>query len=443
MRGRAAAIIFLVVAAAWPAQPAGAQVGLERVLSQLAPVFGEPSVYDQREGKEEIFVIARRYGVSASAVHNANVGDLLAGGETLLIPTEHIAPLPWAEGIVVNLTERNLYLYQHGLPVRCFPVAIGKRGWETPTGEYTIINKAVNPTWFPPAWAVEEEPVPAGADNPLGDRWMGLSIRGYGIHATNKPASIGRYVSHGCIRMYPEQVHELFDLVGVGTPVQIIYARIVFGFRPEEGVVYMAHYPDSYRFGEVRPEHVRRQLAEYGLDQVLDMEAVERALERPRGAPTAVIGSRTRVVVNGRPVEFALGPTRRGEDWLAPAAPLVTALGATMEVGQGAGYFLIRRSMWRVFLSPGDAAALVNGRLVPLGAAPQVAAGYPMVPVRGLAEALGATVEWDEEADTIVVEDREPWRAAGERIGLRGGGPAGRSGGGREREREREDLPQH
>jgi L,D-transpeptidase ErfK/SrfK len=239
MRGRAAsAIIFLLVAAAWPAAPARAQAGLERALSRLAPVFGEPSVYDQREGKEEIFVIARRYGVSASAVHNANVGDLLTGGETLLIPTEHIAPLPRAEGIVVNLTERNLYLYQNGRPVRCFPVAIGRRGWETPTGEYTIMNKARNPTWFPPSWAVEEEPVPPGPDNPLGDRWMGLSIRGYGIHATNKPASIGRYVSHGCIRMYPEQAHELFDLVGVGTPVQIIYARIVFGFRPEEGVVH-------------------------------------------------------------------------------------------------------------------------------------------------------------------------------------------------------------
>lgn len=110
-----------------------------------------------------------------------------------------------------------------------------------------------------------------------------------------------------------------------------------------------------------------------------------------------------------------------------------------MEVGEGAGYFLIRRLRRRVFFSPGDAAALVNGRLVPLGAAPQVAAGYPMVPVRGLAEALGAMVEWDEEADTIVVEDREPWRAAGERISPRGGGPAGRSGGGRERE----GLPQH
>ena len=88
MRGRAAAIIFLLVAAAWPAQPAGAQAGLARVLSQLAPVFGEPSIHHRREGKEEVFVIARRYGVSTSAVHNASVGDLLAGGETLLIPTE-------------------------------------------------------------------------------------------------------------------------------------------------------------------------------------------------------------------------------------------------------------------------------------------------------------------------------------------------------------------
>ncbi|MCJ7750055.1 MAG: L,D-transpeptidase, partial [Armatimonadetes bacterium] len=116
------------------AQPGIGQEGLSRSLARLAPVFGQAQLYP-RTGTEDVFAVARRFGVSASSVYNANVGDLLLGDELLLIPGEHVAPLLFREGVVVNLAERNLYYYAKGRPVRAFPAAIGKRGWETPTGD--------------------------------------------------------------------------------------------------------------------------------------------------------------------------------------------------------------------------------------------------------------------------------------------------------------------
>jgi L,D-transpeptidase ErfK/SrfK len=380
------------------------QEQLARALQGLSPVAGESQLHP-RDGLEDIFAIARRFGVSASALYNANGGELPTGDELLLIPTEYVAPLPRAEGIVVNLTERNVYFYRNGRPVGRFPTAIGMRGWETPTGEFTVANKVKNPTWFPPDWAVAEEPVPAGPDNPLGDRWMGLSAKGYGIHATNAPASVGLYGSHGCMRMYPEHAHDLFQLVRVGAPVRIIYQRVVLGYDAKRGVVHMAFHPDPYRFGEVRAEHVREQLQEHGLEKVADMAAVTRALERPNGLPTPILGSPARVLVNGRPLRLALGPTPVAGDWLVPAGPLVESLGGKTEVGPGAGYIVVTRGADRIFFSPGDPEAIVNGELVALPAAARLAAGYPLIPVKATAAVFGASVGWDSVRDAVLVWD--------------------------------------
>lgn len=397
-------VTIAMVSLAIPARPSRGQEELSQALARLAPVFGQSQLYP-REGREDIFAIARHFGVSASGVYNANIGDLLLGDELLSIPGDHVAPLAFADGVVVNLAERNLYYYERGWPVRAFPVAIGKRGWETPTGEFTIINKAKNPTWFPPSWALEEKPVPPGPDNPLGDRWMGLSAKGYGIHATNAPSSVGLYVSHGCMRMYPEHAQALYELVRVGTPVTIIYRRVVFGFRPEEGVVYMAHHPDPYLIGEIRPERVREMLGEYGLDQVVDMKAVARALERPSGVPTRIAGSKVKVLVNGERVTFALGPTRVGSDWLVPAGPLVKALGAKLELGARGDYFVVKRGGDRLFYSPCCVDALVNGKMIRMEAAPQLAAGYPLIPLKATVTLLGGSVGWDEKRQRVLVWD--------------------------------------
>jgi L,D-transpeptidase ErfK/SrfK len=394
------AVIGLVASA----RPSGAQTELQRVLARLPPVFGEAELYP-RNGTEEISDIARRFGVSASAVFNANGGELALGDELLLIPTAHVAPVPFQDGVLVNLAERNLYLYEQGRPVRVFPVAIGQRGWETPTGGYTIANKAKNPTWFPPSWALEEEPVPPGPDNPLGDRWMGLSIKGYGVHATNSPSSVGLYVSHGCMRMYPEHAHALYDKVAVGMPVEIIYRRVVFGFDSEEGVVCMAYHPDPYFVGTIRPEYVREALQTYGLDKVVDMEAVVQALERPTSIPTPIAGSSAKLLVNGKTVPLALGPTRAGRDWLVAAGPLAKALWAELELGPRRDYLLMRRGSERLFYSMDCAEALVNGRMVNLRAAPQLAAGHPLIPLKDTVTLLGGSVGWDEARQAILVWD--------------------------------------
>jgi hypothetical protein len=240
---------------------------------------------------------------------------------------------------------------------------------------------------------------------------MGLSARGYGIHATNAPWTVGLYSSHGCMRMYPEQARELYDRVKVGTPVTIVYRRIVFGYRPETATVYMAYLPDPYEVGDVRPEQVRKELEEYGLDRVVEMEAVEKALERPSGLPVAIAGSATLVLVNGAPVQFALGPTHvgaaadAGSDWLVPAGPLVKAIGARLEMSARRDYLVVTRGGERVFLVPGSTDAIVNGQVVQLAAAPQLAAGYPMIPVRATVTALGGSVGWDEATPAILIWD--------------------------------------
>ncbi len=134
---------MLALVAGAPA--AQAQVELQQRLSQLPVLLGQPKIYP-RKGTESIFGIARRHEVSASMINNANEGSLRDGNEVLVLPTEHIAPLPQAEGLVINLPERNLYVYRNKRPVKVFPIAIGMRGWETPTGDFRIVNKRRNPT---------------------------------------------------------------------------------------------------------------------------------------------------------------------------------------------------------------------------------------------------------------------------------------------------------
>ena len=214
-------------------------------------------------------------------VNNANSGSLRGGDELLTLPTQHIGPVAHGNGIVINLPERNLYFYRQGQLLKVFPIAIGMRDWKTPTGDFRVARKDVNPTWFPPKWAEAEKPVPPGPDNPLGDRWMGLSISGYGLHATNAPETIGRFASHGCMRMYPEHAHELFNMVTIGTPVKIVYEVFTIGYDPRDGIVYLAYHPDPYNHGEATVEQVQQALAHYGLAGLADEDTIAEDLGTP------------------------------------------------------------------------------------------------------------------------------------------------------------------
>lgn len=125
--------------------------------------------------------------------------------------------------VVVRSDAHRLYFYRHGLPVRVFAVATG--GWRTPTprGRFRVVYMARRPWWYPPAssWAKHLQPIPPGPGNPLGTRWMGISVSGVGIHGTPDARSVGYSISHGCVRMAITDAEWLYRHVRVGTRVWI------------------------------------------------------------------------------------------------------------------------------------------------------------------------------------------------------------------------------
>ncbi len=118
--------------------------------------------------------------------------------------------------IVISIPDHKLVLFNGGHILKIYDVAVGKSSTPSPEGEFTIINHVKNPTWYGPKMVV-----PPGKNNPLGTRWMGLSLKGYGIHGTNVPSSVGKAASHGCFRMRQADLEDLFDRVEVGVTVEL------------------------------------------------------------------------------------------------------------------------------------------------------------------------------------------------------------------------------
>jgi len=125
-----------------------------------------------------------------------------------------------ARKIVVRIPDRKLEVVESGKVVRICPTAVGKPSTPSPSGEYKLVQRLTNPTWY-----YQGKVVPPGKANPLGTRWLGLSVAGYGIHGTNVPTSIGHNVSHGCIRMKNQDVEQLFEMVEVGDAVELVATR--------------------------------------------------------------------------------------------------------------------------------------------------------------------------------------------------------------------------
>ncbi|MGM9998991.1 MAG: L,D-transpeptidase family protein [Candidatus Bruticola sp.] len=202
---------------------------------------------------ENLYIIAQNYGLAIEHIAFANGRDPnninVNPGTSLIIPGRRVLPSnPPQNGLVVNLPERGVFLFRDGNFEKFYPIAIGQAGkFETPCGNYVIESRTKDPTWFPPEWAgLKDEVVPAGPDNPLGDRWIGISAPGIGFHSTTSPMSIGQSVSHGCMRMYPNSVHELFEKVQVGWPVRIDYEISKIGCDYKENRYYLAVFPDVY-----------------------------------------------------------------------------------------------------------------------------------------------------------------------------------------------------
>jgi lipoprotein-anchoring transpeptidase ErfK/SrfK len=148
---------------------------------------------------------ARRLAAITSAI-------LMAAAEAMAQEN----PATSTRRIVVSIPDRKLALIESGRVVKIYPAAVGAPRTPSPAGSYRIVRRVANPTWYGKARIV-----PPGKSNPVGTRWLGLSIKGYGIHGTSNPASIGRNVSHGCIRMRNRDVEDLFERVAVGDEVDL------------------------------------------------------------------------------------------------------------------------------------------------------------------------------------------------------------------------------
>lgn len=201
--------------------------------------------------------LAQRHGVGYVELRAANpdVHPWLPGdGTEVLLPMQHVLPDAPKEGIVINLADLRLYWFPQEGAARSYPIAVGRQGWQTPDGTTRVTRKRRNPNWTPPASIREEKPwlprvVPAGPDNPLGAHAIDLGWPAYLIHGTNRPAGVGRRVSHGCIRMYPEHVAELFAVVPVGTPVRVVSEPVKFGWMG--GNLYMEAHQAGDEIDEV------------------------------------------------------------------------------------------------------------------------------------------------------------------------------------------------
>ena len=242
---------------------------------------------------------------------NPGIDPWIPGADArVAIPSRYILPDAPREGIVINVPEMRLYYYPKaakGEPAKVitYPISIGRQDWRTPLGLTRLIRKDKNPAWYPPESIRAEheargdpleEVVPPGPDNPLGTRALRLGIPGYLLHGTNKPAGIGMQVTHGCIRLFPEDIENLYEQVPVGTPVRIVDQPYKTGWH--NGELYLEiHPPLGREQGGVKDltpivRHLVEETAE--LEEIkLDWALARNLASAPNGLPVAVSRSNT------------------------------------------------------------------------------------------------------------------------------------------------------
>ncbi len=201
-------------------------------------IIGEITHYIVEE-KDNLYEIARRFdiGIVEMLAANPDVDPWLPPADKVLLITDiHVLPAAPRKGIVINLSELRLFYYNKDGKVLSFPIGIGSEGWQTPLGATKILRKREDPSWLPPPSIRAEnhdlpELVPPGPDNPLGKFALYLGFKGILIHGTNRPYGVGKRSSHGCIRLYPEDIAVLYAAVKTGTPVTIIDTPFKLGWR--------------------------------------------------------------------------------------------------------------------------------------------------------------------------------------------------------------------
>ncbi len=211
-------------------------------------------------------------------------------GMKVLIPSQWILPQTQKYGIVINIAEMRLYYFLKSIKmVRTYPIGIGDEGWFSPEGTCFVAEKRKNPTWYIPKSLQEKyqmKTMPPGPDNPLGDYWLGLSFSGYGIHGTNFPWAIGRLVTHGCIRLYPEDIEKFFPMVPIKTPVELIYEPVKVGWK--QGRVFMEVHPDIYNKKGDLIQYGQNKIKSLGLQEKVDEALMIKTLEEKQGIPVDI-----------------------------------------------------------------------------------------------------------------------------------------------------------
>jgi len=273
-------------------------------------VVGGDTVYTIQPG-DFLIAIGARFGMAPEMLAKQNAiryEAIIRPGQRLRIDNPHIVPATLDDGILINIPQRMLFHFSHGKLSAAYPVGLGKPAWPTPAGDFEIVSRVQNKTWIVPLSIQEEmrlegkavlEEVPPGPDNPLGAHWLGLSLWGYGIHGTIAPSSVYHFRSHGCIRLHPDDIAELFDRVEVGTTGLLIYQPVLLALT-EDGRILLEVHRDIYNMG-IDPALTVRAMAEANsLSQDIDWPRVDSVIAAQEGLAREV-GRRARNGLKGTP----------------------------------------------------------------------------------------------------------------------------------------------
>jgi len=288
--------------------------------------FGE-NIIHKAAFEDTLIHLARNNGLGYVELRAANptLDPWIPGaGKRIILPKQHLLPEAPRKGLVINLSEmRVFYFKEPGEEPLTYPISIGREGLQTPKGSTKIVRKKDGPTWRPTARMKKEDPdlpdvVPPGPDNPLGTHALYLGWPQYMLHGTNKPYGIGRRVSSGCMRMYPEDIKALFPLVPVGTPVTVVDQPVKAGWI--DGKMYVEVSPTQEQSLKIEEDGVLKSYEITAEDMKLinkkagvhadkiDWVAVRKAVQEHRGYPIPVlnIGNQQRT---NQSVEAIVEPT--------------------------------------------------------------------------------------------------------------------------------------
>ncbi len=257
--------------------------------------------------EDSLVDLAYRFGLGFTEIVAANPGiDPWVPGEgrRITLPTAHLLPRAPCQGLVLNLSCQRLYFFHpDGKTVDTAPVGVGDVGWQTPLGTTRVVRKGRNPTWYVPKSVRKEQPelpaiVPPGPDNPLGKFALYLGWDAYLIHGTNKPFGIGRRATHGCVRLYPEDIARIYAEVPLGTPVRVVEQDVKIARAGEQ--LWLEIHPSPAQAVELEetgtltpvrpPELIARVLLAAGDDRSrVNWSAVSRAGLERHGIPIPIL----------------------------------------------------------------------------------------------------------------------------------------------------------